>query len=318
MWTHLLLFTLLPCLINSKRSSRATDAVDLSSIKSLTFHADRSTTHRRVSALPQLNCVGGSGCAHFNPTSIRCTNAGSSYSTADVEWTCTAALPPEVKLGSTDVVCEGYDSAEDEKVLKGSCALEYRLLLTEAGEARFGRSSKSGRLDSTTRQDSNIPTILFWTVFIAVAAFIVRAALRGNTPTGQNPRRAPTGPTPYNGNDDDDPPPPYSAQPKKTSTRAPRSAPAPRAARQQGPGFWQGLMGGAAAGAGAGYLAGRRGTTQTRQQPQQEQRNERSWFAPRDMNEGAGPSYTGGRYAGGGSVSSDRYESTGFGGTRRR
>jgi hypothetical protein len=48
---------------------------------------------------------------------MRCTNSGSGYDTDDVEWTCKAALPPEFKLGSTDVICEGYSSSDDPYIL---------------------------------------------------------------------------------------------------------------------------------------------------------------------------------------------------------
>ncbi|KAK1149874.1 hypothetical protein N8T08_003430 [Aspergillus melleus] len=70
---------------------------------------------------------------------MRCTNAGYDYDEEDVQWTCTASLPPELKLGSTDVICEGYRNADDPWVLKGSCGVEYRLLLTDLGEKKFGR-----------------------------------------------------------------------------------------------------------------------------------------------------------------------------------
>lgn len=70
---------------------------------------------------------------------LRCRNAGSDYDDEEVQWTCQASLPPEFKLGSTDVICEGYENAQDPYVLKGSCGVEYRLVLTEAGEERYGR-----------------------------------------------------------------------------------------------------------------------------------------------------------------------------------
>lgn len=39
---------------------------------------------------------------------MRCTNQGASYGGEDIEWSCTASLPEEFKLGSTEVTCEGY------------------------------------------------------------------------------------------------------------------------------------------------------------------------------------------------------------------
>ncbi|EQL34626.1 hypothetical protein BDFG_03577 [Blastomyces dermatitidis ATCC 26199] len=70
---------------------------------------------------------------------MRCINQGHDYDENDVQWTCTAQLPPEFKLGSTDVICEGYRDKEDPWVLKGSCGVEYRLLLTERGEQKYGK-----------------------------------------------------------------------------------------------------------------------------------------------------------------------------------
>jgi hypothetical protein len=50
---------------------------------------------------------------------MRCTNMGSDYGDEDVSWECKADLPRWFKLGSTDVVCEGYRDSEDQYVLKG-------------------------------------------------------------------------------------------------------------------------------------------------------------------------------------------------------
>lgn len=147
---------LFPSIVVSK--SRP-DAVLLSSIQSLTLRNDRQTSHRRVAAVPQLNCVGGNARDRYEVDMMRCTNSGSDYEANDVQWTCRAELPEEFKLGSTDVICEGYDSAEDPYVLKGSCGVEYRLVLTGKGEERFGipEESKFSR--------SNIERILFFMFF---------------------------------------------------------------------------------------------------------------------------------------------------------
>jgi hypothetical protein len=79
--------------------------------------------------------VGGNAKSLYEVDVMRCTNAGSDYDDDNVQWTCKASLPPEFKLGSTDVSCEGYDSPEDPYVLKGSCGVSYRLVLTEEGES---------------------------------------------------------------------------------------------------------------------------------------------------------------------------------------
>ncbi|RHZ58747.1 DUF1183 domain protein [Aspergillus thermomutatus] len=125
----------------SSESPPGRNAILLSRVQSLTLRADRLTSSRRVSPIPQLKCVGPSKriCDMYTIDTMRCTNAGYEYEEEDVQWTCTAPLPEEFKLGATDVVCEGYRNADDKWVLKGSCGVEYRLLLTERGERRFGK-----------------------------------------------------------------------------------------------------------------------------------------------------------------------------------
>ncbi|KAH2464146.1 hypothetical protein KXW56_005997, partial [Aspergillus fumigatus] len=125
----------------SSESPPGPNAILLSRVQSLTLRANRLTSSRRVSPIPQLKCVGPSKtiCDKYKIETMRCTNAGYDYDEEDVQWTCTAQLPEEFMLGATDVICEGYRNADDKWVLKGSCGVEYRLLLTERGESRFGR-----------------------------------------------------------------------------------------------------------------------------------------------------------------------------------
>ncbi|RHZ52297.1 hypothetical protein CDV55_104471, partial [Aspergillus turcosus] len=125
----------------SSESPPGKNAILLSRVQSLTLRANRLTTSRRVSPIPQLKCVGPSKsiCDKYTIETMRCTNAGYDYDEEDVQWTCTAPLPEEFMLGATDVICEGYRNADDKWVLKGSCGVEYRLLLTERGERRFGK-----------------------------------------------------------------------------------------------------------------------------------------------------------------------------------
>lgn len=147
------------------------DAVLLSNIKTLTLHGGRQTTARRGPAVPQLECVGGNAKGLHDVDVMRCTNAGSEYGPEDVQWTCQASLPREFKLGSTDVVCEGYDSAEDPYVLKGSCAVEYRLILTEAGERKYGErydygQNEYGRGQGKGGLGEKLFTVIFWAIFL--------------------------------------------------------------------------------------------------------------------------------------------------------
>lgn len=161
-----LILTFSPSLSYAK--SKAKDAVLLSKVKSLTLRDGKQTAHRRVSAVPQLTCVGGSAKGLYNVDVMRCENSGAEYDSEDIQWTCKASLPPEFKLGSTEVVCEGYDSPDDPFILKGSCGVEYRLILTEAGEQRYGKKTWIRSDHGTTSIDDGgtLAAIAFWIVFL--------------------------------------------------------------------------------------------------------------------------------------------------------
>jgi hypothetical protein len=327
------------------------DAILLSNVKTLTLYASKQTSHRRVSAIPQLTCT-GPGCAHHkstyppcSPSSyridrtdtktvdiMRCTNQGADYSPEDIQWSCTASLPEEFKLGETEVMCEGYDSADDERVLKGSCGVRYRLLLTEKGEERYGTtwwggskiSANKGMQQSVSAENDGMTFVgvVFILLFVGVAAWILYAmylSFMDTSPTHRQPRRRGNGrgggwgggPGGGGGGGGawDDPPPPY---PGKRYNSTPEREP-------WRPGFWTGVLGGA----GAGYAAGRAG--RDRREPPPVQRNS-GWFGGNDYGSGsgwgAGPSRSPGSGSGSGSSrasgSGTKYEATGFGSTTRR
>lgn len=57
----------------------------------------------------------------YRVEAMQCKNMGGSYGNKeDVQWSCTAEVPDEFKLGRTEVVCEGYTSPNDRYILKGS------------------------------------------------------------------------------------------------------------------------------------------------------------------------------------------------------
>ncbi|KAB8069363.1 hypothetical protein BDV29DRAFT_51516 [Aspergillus leporis] len=296
------------------------NAILLSRVKALTLRGGQSTTARRVAPIPQLKCIGPSKriCDMYPIDLMRCTNAGYDYDEEDVQWTCTASLPQEFKLGSTDVVCEGYRSADDKWILKGSCGVEYRLLLTELGEEKFGH----GRDDTWPRMPSNnkihdgmalFGDLIFFGFMAAVFALILwpmcrdcfglRGNRRGRTfgggfwggGGGGGGGGGDGGRGPYPG-----PPPPYSSC-SDSSTFA--SAPTGQGWR---PGFWTGALGGAAAGYGLGRrnnrydspVAGRRTTSFRR------------WGDRYDPGEGSSRSHS--------PQFSPPTTSTGFGSTSRR
>ncbi|KAK2089387.1 hypothetical protein P7K49_032053 [Saguinus oedipus] len=87
----------------------------LRDVKVLTLHYDRYTTSRRLDPIPRLKCVGGTaGCDSYTPKVIQCQNKG---------W-------------------DGYESSEDQYVLRGSCGLEYNLDYTELCLKKLKESGK--------------------------------------------------------------------------------------------------------------------------------------------------------------------------------
>jgi hypothetical protein len=261
---------------------------------------------------------------------MRCKNAGADYDENNIQWTCTASLPEEFKLGSTDVICEGYDSPDDPYILKGSCGVEYRLVLTDKGHEKFGkgRGRWSGDDDDYGRDGpksfgEKVAGALFWLAFIGIALWIVYSAFiaRQQGPAGaivaggNRPGWGGGGGGGWGGNDDtnDDPPPPYyDARPGSNKKDYGSTQPG-----QQGwrPGFWSGALGGAA----AGWAANRMG-----QGSRGNQTTGNGWGnrGGNGWGNGGGSSWNNGEGSSGSSPSSSfsstRHESTGFGSTSRR
>jgi len=289
------------------------NAILLSTVQSLTLRTNKQTTHRRVPSIPQLKCISPRAlCALAPIDTMRCVNQGSSYRAGDVEWACTANLPSTVRLGSTDVICEGYASSEDEYVLRGSCGVEYRVVLTEEGERRYpelaGTSSSSGWTWGGGEGDGETDWAgyIFAVIFFAVVVWIVYSACvradenRRAAPGGQGRRRWGGG-GPGGGwgggwgpGGGGDPPPPYPGTKPNTD-------------ESWRPGFWTGLASGAA----AGYMAGNR-------RDRQEERYNRGgggfWGSGSGSNGDSSSWRSGSRSSGSGT----QHESTGFGSTSRR
>ncbi|XP_044925337.1 store-operated calcium entry-associated regulatory factor isoform X2 [Mustela putorius furo] len=118
------------------------DRILLRDVKALTLHHDRYTTSRRLDPIPQLKCVGGTaGCDSYTPKVIQCQNKG--WDGYDVQWECKTDLDIAYKFGKTVVSCEGYESSEDQYILRGSCGLEYNLDYTELGLKKLRESGKN-------------------------------------------------------------------------------------------------------------------------------------------------------------------------------
>ncbi|KAL4780564.1 hypothetical protein BJX76DRAFT_337696 [Aspergillus varians] len=292
---------------NPQQNPPGKNAILLSQVHSLTLRGGRLTSARRVSPIPQLSCVGPSKriCNMYEIDSMRCTNEGFGYDEEDVQWTCTASLPGEFKLGSTDVVCEGYRNADDPWVLKGSCGVDYRLLLTDLGERKVGQGSfdednwwrgqkPGGRFKDSGSILDVLGNLIFWGIFLGVFGGILFAMLWecfGGRRNPQQPGRrwgwggggGDGGPYPGG------PPPPYSSS---TSYSSGSSGEGWR------PGFWTGAMTGGGIGYGLGRRSDRYGSPYARGRR-------------RDYGSGEGSSSSSSRL-------STPSTSTGFGSTSRR
>ncbi|KAK4158431.1 hypothetical protein C8A00DRAFT_39403 [Chaetomidium leptoderma] len=327
--TPLLLLSLLSALFPSLTlAARPKDAILLSEVQSLTLRSPSLTTARRVPAIPQLKCLSSRQlCRQAALQTMRCTNQGASYTSQDIEWACTATLPATVRLDRTEVICEGYASADDAYVLRGSCGVEYTLVLTEEGrmeKARGGGGGGTGSAEEKGEGGSDWAGYLFGLVFFGVVLWIVISAFM---PDGEGPRIGGVGGAGDNrrgggggggggggwgggggGGGWNDPPPPYPGS-------GPKSRPSSSTEQGWQPGFWSGLAGGAA----AGYMAGNRG----------QRNNDRNTYGRGGGDYGGGSgSWGGGSGSGSGwgngesssssSGSSARHESTGYGSTSRR
>lgn len=318
--TLLTTLSLLPLLTTA---SKPKNAVLLSQVQTLTLKGNGAkTTHRRVSAIPQLKCVSSKAiCDLYAIDVMRCTNQGSSYGDEDVEWSCTASLPPELKLGRTEVICEGYAKSTDPYVLKGSCGVEYTMALTREGEKKYPDIvNPTRRFFSDGKGGTDWSAWAFAVIFVAVLAWIAYSAwfaADNNNPNNRRPRTrrngggggggggwggwGPGGGGGGGGWGFQDDPPPYPGTKPSTSSQ------------QQGwtPGFGTGFLSGAA----AGYFAGNRNNgrndrSRGRDRTQAEERRGWSWGE-----EPAPPAPSGSASS---SSSSAPRESTGFGSTRRR
>ncbi|KAI9891332.1 MAG: hypothetical protein M1814_002845 [Vezdaea aestivalis] len=306
-------------------SKKARDAVLLTDVNALTLYGGRKTTHRRVSALPQLKCVGGDAKGIYEIDVLRCKNQGTDYDDLkcvfrlehvnlvsrlltlwnSVQWTCTSSLPSEFKLGSTNVICEGYSSPDDPYILKGSCGVEYKLFLTSRGEEKYGHR----RDPSETSLDRFIDKA-FWFVFAGIIIAVIYALVRSRAREGGAARDGRPGQGWGGGGGGpggDDPPPPYDGPPKPNGA-FPRSYGAFGGAQNQGgwrPGFWTGALGGAA----AAYAAGNRNQGNQRQD---------SWWGSNNNQGGRDSWQARGSNSRSSFGSSSRHESQGFGSTSRR
>lgn len=182
-------------------------------IQALIFRQGKLTTGRRVSPRPQLQLEGwitpeerrDIPKEHF-PTTIACKNMG--WDGTQATWECETELPNYLRLGSTEVQCEGYTQPGDPEVLGGSCGLVYSLVKVGAfpGEEKGSAPYVSSNDPRTFRQyerdrkvkaehDRTVRNIMV-TFYVVVILMIVIGGIYWvfRTPS---PVSRPSGYTPY-------------------------------------------------------------------------------------------------------------------------
>lgn len=279
------------------------DAILLQDVKTLTLYKGRYTAHRRVPAVLQLQCIGGSAGCSVNIDVVQCENKGSDG--IDIQWECKTDMSSKYRFGSIAVSCEGYNHPDDPYVLKGSCGLEYSLELTDPhyGAPKYHESRNYyGGSHKPWSSDISSGNMLGLVLVVGVIALLCWFFYNN-----QNPHRASATPPqpPTYGFDTQPPPYGFASQPPPYGFKD--------TPRQTGQGGFGGFWSGAGIGGLMGYLFGSRnnncmGTGYSTHSPPRSS----FWGGSRGW---SNPSTSSGFSA---SSSSGTRTASGFGGTKRR
>jgi len=251
----LLVFVICILSICSCVSSYYGDSVLLEGVKAVTFKRGQLTNARRVSAIQQMRCVGGTARGHteYEPDVVQCTNVGND-GTGNIQWKCEAELDSSVRFGETTVNCEGYNYPDDPNILKGSCGLEYTLEYTNQGKQNQHRSNGYDYYASNPTYDSSHG--FNWGAFImlVVIGFIIYSIFKQyNQNSGGEYTSGQTGGSNFYGGGGGGPGYPGGNSgyyPSAPPSCGPSTYPS---AQTYTPGFWSGVGGGSL----LGYLFGR-------------------------------------------------------------
>lgn len=115
------------------------------------------------------------------------------------QWECKTDLDAAYKFGKTVVSCEGYESSEDQYVLRGSCGLEYDLDYTELGLKKLRESGKNNGFnpysDYYKSNSSGISGLITIVVLLAIAFGVYKLFVGGGQdsppPYSESPPYAP-------------------------------------------------------------------------------------------------------------------------------
>ncbi|XP_022087883.1 store-operated calcium entry-associated regulatory factor-like isoform X2 [Acanthaster planci] len=309
------------------------DRILLDDVKVLTLYDSKMTRGRRSSPVPQLKCVGGSaGCSAFRPQVVQCYNRGSDG--YDIQWECKTDMDNSYRFGQIEVTCEGYNSPDDEYVLKGSCGLEYTLDLTKEGmqsqkyqnqHSYYGDDGyHSSSYQGHRRKSSSIGDWITLAIIGVIIYGVYRSCIATST---HNPDRPDDGYPRHTGygsgfGSGGGPPPPgfrpgYGSDSCSGSQGGGAFGTGGRQGGMGGGGFWSG----AATGGILGYLFGSRGNRGYGYGYGAPTYGRRGYSTGGFFGGGGGSGFRGGGFSGGsfgGGGSSGTRTASGFGSTRRR
>ncbi|CAF0894157.1 unnamed protein product [Brachionus calyciflorus] len=134
--------------------------IKLSQLKSIKLYKNNYTTSKRLEANLQLQCKSSSFmCRAYGPNVVECTNIA--YLENNVRWDCSAELDKRVRFANLKVTCEGYDTANDDYILAGSCGLEYNLELVN-----FSHDFYNNKDLYETNKISNFLTLMIMAIVV--------------------------------------------------------------------------------------------------------------------------------------------------------
>ncbi|XP_031692556.1 store-operated calcium entry-associated regulatory factor-like [Oncorhynchus kisutch] len=223
-------------------------SVLLRDVQVLTLYKGKYSRGQNSSAVPQLQCAGGSAsCGSFISEVVQCKNKG--WDRVNAQWECKTDMDSAYKFGRIEVSCEGFSHPDDAYILKGSCGLEYSLELTEEGKRGHKGGSTASRVPPTTTTSITIATtdnksstgkdssgLVIFALLLFLAYGMYKLFLSGPTNLVQDWQFPDNGYNPHG-------PPPPGFKPDFTGARA---------AGGTGNGFWTGIGTGGV----LGYLFG--------------------------------------------------------------
>jgi len=168
-------------------------SADLRHVNLLTFHKGQKTNARRVKPIPQITCIGDVCGTRDEPAVVNCQNVGLD-DRGIISWKCSADVPGNVVMSNVDVNCEGFDAADDDRVLVGSCGLTYSLNYKGHGGSSDARRAGSRRYyDGNFAASKNGRSSFGWLVFfLAVAGILSMFLVSRNNKNHGRTTAAPT------------------------------------------------------------------------------------------------------------------------------